>query len=109
MTARLRTKDFLGHILEAIDRIESYTVGLTFSDFKDDCKTQDAVIRNLKIVGEACSNIRKHAPEFSGAHPEVPWLAPLATAMPCHMVTSRLIWRWSGPRCNRICQVSNKQ
>lgn len=73
MTARLRVKDFLGHILEAIGRIESYTADLSVAEFEDDGKTQDAVIRNLEIVGEACSNIRKHVPEFLKAHPEVPW------------------------------------
>ena len=73
MNAPLRVKDFLGHILEAIGRIESYTADLSFTAFEEDSKTQDAVIRNLEIVGEACSNIRKHAPEFSNAHPEVPW------------------------------------
>ncbi|MGH8830915.1 MAG: HepT-like ribonuclease domain-containing protein, partial [Polaromonas sp.] len=31
------------------------------------------VIRNMEVIGEACSNIRKLAPEFAQAHPEVPW------------------------------------
>jgi uncharacterized protein with HEPN domain len=73
VNSALRTKDFLGHILEAIDRIESYTLNLDQSGFEADVKTQDAVIRNMEIVGEACSNIRKHTPDFAKSHPEVPW------------------------------------
>ncbi len=41
--------------------------------FVADRKTQDAVIRNLEIVGEACNNITKHDPPFEAQHPEVPW------------------------------------
>ncbi|WP_413898271.1 DUF86 domain-containing protein [Rhodoferax sp.] len=37
-----------------------------------DEKTQDAVIRNFEIIGEASNNIRRHHPEFVIRHPEVP-------------------------------------
>ena len=33
---------------------------------------QDAVIRNLEIIGEASRNIERHYPEFATAHPELP-------------------------------------
>ncbi len=33
---------------------------------------QDAVLRNLEIVGEACRNIQRDCPEFAEAHPELP-------------------------------------
>jgi uncharacterized protein with HEPN domain len=33
---------------------------------------QDAVIRNLEILGEASNNILKHYPEFAAQHPELP-------------------------------------
>jgi uncharacterized protein with HEPN domain len=33
---------------------------------------QDAVIRNLEIIGEASRHIDRHAPEFAAAHPELP-------------------------------------
>lgn len=73
MNSSLRVKDFLGHILEAISRIESYVAKLDQAGFVSDFKSQDAVIRNLEVIGEACANIRKLAPEFAAAHPEVPW------------------------------------
>ena len=33
---------------------------------------QDAVIRNLEIIGEASRNIERVAPQFVAAHPELP-------------------------------------
>jgi uncharacterized protein with HEPN domain len=33
---------------------------------------QDAVIRNLEIIGEASHKIERHYPEFATAHPELP-------------------------------------
>ena len=49
-------------IKEAIRRIEDYLAGLTFEKFLKDIKTQDAVVRNLKIIGEAAKGVgRSHA------------------------------------------------
>ena len=33
---------------------------------------QDAVIRNLEIIGEASHNIEQKFPDFARAHPELP-------------------------------------
>lgn len=63
-------KEFLCDIREAIHRIQSYTSGLTFDSFLADTKTQDAVIRNLEIIGEATKNISATLRE---QYPEVPW------------------------------------
>lgn len=41
--------------------------------FLEDFKTQDAVIRNFEIIGEACRNIELHHAGFAENHPEVPW------------------------------------
>jgi uncharacterized protein with HEPN domain len=35
--------------------------------FAADIKTQDAVIRNLEVIGEACNNVRRVAPELKTA------------------------------------------
>ena len=60
---------YLKHIRDAIQKIEKYTSKGKASFFKDS-KTQDAVVRNLGIIGEA---IRNFPPGFVKAHPEVPW------------------------------------
>jgi uncharacterized protein with HEPN domain len=67
-----RLADYLAHILEAIDRIERYTAGMDEMTFMDNLLVQDAVIRNLEIIGEASNNIEKHYPTFARTHPELP-------------------------------------
>lgn len=68
-----RLPDYLGHIVEAIDRIESYIGDTPKADFKKNQLLIDAVIRNIEIVGEASNRIYKHHREFREAHPEVEW------------------------------------
>ena len=48
---------YLDDILEAIDRIHEYVQGIDAGVFSSDKKTQDAVIRNLEVIGEAASNL----------------------------------------------------
>lgn len=50
-------KAYLKDILEAIRRIEKYTKGLSFDEFAGDELTQDGVVRNLEVIGEAVKNI----------------------------------------------------
>jgi uncharacterized protein with HEPN domain len=44
---------YLEDILEAIRKIKEYTDKTDFSTSSKDTKTQDAVVRNLEIIGEA--------------------------------------------------------
>jgi uncharacterized protein with HEPN domain len=63
--------DYLKHILEAINRIQKYVASLTYEDFIRDTREQDAVIRNLEVVGEASRNIERRFPGFATGHPEL--------------------------------------
>ncbi len=72
MTDESRVADYLGHILQAIDRIESYAGELTERQFLDSGITQDAVIRNFEVIGEASRNLEQQCPRFASAHPELP-------------------------------------
>jgi len=69
----LRVPDYLGHILEAIERIHLYIEDMSEVAFQEDRKTQDAVIRNFEIIGEAAHNIERYHAQFAAAHPDVPW------------------------------------
>ena len=60
----LRLANYLRHIPDAIDNIRTYTTGMDLAAFRVDRKTQDAVIRNLEVIGEACHNIAKKPPRF---------------------------------------------
>jgi uncharacterized protein with HEPN domain len=68
----LRIPDFLLHILEAIDRIQTYTHNMAEPDFQASQLVQDAVIRNIEILGEAARNIGFQAPDFETQYPQIP-------------------------------------
>jgi len=70
---RLRIVDYLRHILEAIERIDEYVGDMTELCFLDDRRTQDAVIRNFEVIGEACRNLVKNHAEFVDQNATVPW------------------------------------
>lgn len=70
---KLRIPEYLRHILEAIQRIERYTEDMAETEFLASEMVQDAVIRNIEIMGEAANNIRQHHSEFAAQYPEIPW------------------------------------
>ena len=63
-------KQFLADIQEAARRIKSYTSEMSHETFQKDTKTQDAVIRNLEIIGEGTKNLPT---ELRARYPDVPW------------------------------------
>ena len=67
----LRNYDlYLQDIVEAADRITSYTGGMTRSEFEADPMRIDAVIRNLGIIGEA---VKKIPDSIREGYPSVAW------------------------------------
>lgn len=62
--------DFLSHILQAITRIESYMDGMSEEEFSANTQVQDAVIRNIEIMGEAARKIEIADPTFAVIHPD---------------------------------------
>ncbi|MBU2765106.1 DUF86 domain-containing protein [Acidithiobacillus ferrivorans] len=74
MTKTLRVPDYLSHILRAIKRIDRYTADMDEVAFLNSELVQDAVIRNIEIIGEASNNIQRVVPEFATLHDDIPWL-----------------------------------
>jgi uncharacterized protein with HEPN domain len=60
---------FLQHIGDAIARIEAYTTGGR-RVFLADTMVQDAVIRNLEVIGEAARNLPLN---LRRQYPKIPW------------------------------------
>jgi uncharacterized protein with HEPN domain len=60
---------YLGHIREAAQRIVLFSREGE-DHFRNDLRTQDAIIRNLQVMGEA---VKKVSTQTRAAHPEVPW------------------------------------
>jgi uncharacterized protein with HEPN domain len=63
-------KVYLEDILEAIDKIRTYTVGMSADSFAADNKTLDAVLRNLEVIGEA---VKRIPDEIRVQHRQVEW------------------------------------
>jgi uncharacterized protein with HEPN domain len=54
------TKDdlaYIDHILDCIRKINEFSRGLTLKEFKTNELVQDAIIRNIEIIGEASKKI----------------------------------------------------
>jgi uncharacterized protein with HEPN domain len=60
---------YLAEILSAIDRALAYTAEGRRAFFADP-RTQDAVIRNIEVIGEA---VRGLSDATRDAHPQIPW------------------------------------
>lgn len=61
---------FLLDILESIEAIESFVVGLDMKAFEMDRKTYSATIRELEVIGEAIKNI---SDDIKLQYPDVLW------------------------------------
>ncbi|MCL6584615.1 MAG: DUF86 domain-containing protein [bacterium] len=59
---------YLDDIIESIKQIRLYVQGMSMEAFSEDRKTQDAVVRNLEIIGEAAGKlpdeVLKNAPQI---------------------------------------------
>lgn len=62
---------FIAEAIERIQLIKSYIDGYRFEDFLTDRKTQDAVIRNLEVIGQALKDFSVE--DLSKIKPDTPW------------------------------------
>lgn len=101
-----RLTDYLAHIIEAIERIDRYTDGMTKPEFLENPLVQDAVIRNLEIIGEASNNIEKHCPDFAANHQELPlsFAYHIAAGASRKNLSSRPPGYRGRTRCKRNCR-----
>ena len=63
--------NYLNHILTSISKIQKYTSKKSYSDLVKDTMLQDAVIRQIEVIGEATSKISN---DFKAKYNNVPWL-----------------------------------
>ena len=61
---------YIENILQSIDRIQSYISDKDQESYVDDFITQDAVVRQLEIIGEATKRVSK---DFRNNYPDIPW------------------------------------
>lgn len=61
---------YVTHILERINRIQSFIDGKELDEFYESLILQDAIVRNFEVMGEATKNL---TPEFRALHSHIPW------------------------------------
>ena len=66
-----RDQTYLIHIIESIDRIQSY-IGSDRTTFSQDKKSQDATIRNLQVLAESTQRLSF---QIKAERPDVEWAA----------------------------------
>lgn len=90
--------DLLQDIRECINRIQSYTENMSYDDFFDDYKTQDAVIRNIEIMGEA---VKLLSETTKNKYCDVPWKSIAGTR-------DRLIHDYFGVNIDVVWSIINE-
>ena len=65
-----RDSELAEDIADAIDKIQRYVAGKTYDSFLADSMVQDAVVRNLEIIGEAVKGL---SADFKKKHKTAKW------------------------------------
>ena len=91
--------ELLCDIKEAIERIVGYLSGIEYEQFLKDAKTQDAIVRNMEVIGEASKNI---SDELKKQRPQSPW-KKLAG------IRDRLIHHYFGVNFDIIWNIMKKE
>jgi uncharacterized protein with HEPN domain len=88
-------KIFLSHILECIARIEQFSQGLDEKEFCRNILKQDAIIRELEVIGEASKNLSE---DFKEKHKSIEWKLIAG-------FRDKLIHHYFGLELNRVWNV----
>jgi len=100
---------FIAHILDAIACIREYTKDGE-SAFFADRKTQDAVIRNFEIIGEA---VKQLPLDLTARHPSVPWkdVAGMRDQLIHHYfgVNLKLVWNVVENRLDELSDAMSQE
>lgn len=63
-------KTYFEDIFTAVNKIEKYTKDMTKEDLTRNELVQDAVVRNLEVIGEA---VKKIPDDVRDSHRDIPW------------------------------------
>lgn len=73
MSRTHRLVDYLDDMVDAARQACAYVDGLSKAGFLVDRRTQQAVILNLMILGEAATKLLDQYPDFLAQYAQVPW------------------------------------
>ena len=90
-------RESIKDIQEAIRRISRYLNSMSYEAFLADTKTQDAVIRNVEIIGEATRGISS---QLRTENSDIPWKSMAG-------MRDRLIHHYFGVNLDIVWQVGS--
>jgi uncharacterized protein with HEPN domain len=61
---------YLTHMIDAIRAVKRYLDNVPEAEFRSNEMLQDAVIRQIQVLGEACKRL---SAELKEAHADIPW------------------------------------
>jgi uncharacterized protein with HEPN domain len=68
-----RLVDYLDHMAQAARQARDYVEGMDKRAFIADRRTQQAVILNIVVIGEAATRLLQAHGTFLDHHPQIPW------------------------------------
>ena len=66
-----KNKFRLQHVVECVEKIEKITRNLSYGHYLEDWIKQDAIFRNIEIIGEAITHVED---ELKNKYPDVAWI-----------------------------------
>jgi uncharacterized protein with HEPN domain len=73
MTPDSRLPDYVDHMQQAATQAVAYVQGLDKAAFMTDRRTQQAVLMNIVILGEAAGKVLSEHPAFAEQQADIPW------------------------------------
>lgn len=104
-----KDKNYLRHILDAIEKAEQFVYGLSYEQFIAHDMAYAATIREIEIIGEASYKL---SDEFQEVHPDIPWHA--IRGMRNHLihgyfdVDSKLVWQTCQEKLPELKEYASK-
>ena len=99
MTAPRRSPHaYIEDILGFCVRIQTYTDGMSFEQFVQNSMVQDAVVRNIELLGEASQQLSQALPDAAARFPRIPFRE-------MYLTRNRLIHGYTSVRLSAVWQV----
>jgi uncharacterized protein with HEPN domain len=66
---RRSVEDWLNDIVQWGDKVSRYVAGMTWEEFTEDDRTQDAVAKCVEAIGEAAGQLMRMSPDIQERYP----------------------------------------